>query len=66
MKGFFFGGKVDKMDEMFAVYNEIIIKSLEEKYLGADETYFTILVNQRPELFDQVIVPNCINTMLSF
>jgi hypothetical protein len=66
MKGFFWGGKIDKFDEIIDLYNDIITKSLEENYLGLDETYFTIMVNQKPELFDQIIIPHCHNTMLSF
>ena len=63
MKGFFFGGKVDKIDEIINLYNDIITKSLDEKYLGVDETYHTIMVNQKPDLFDQIIITDCYNTM---
>ena len=65
MKGFFFGGKVDKFDEILDLYHNIIDKTLNEKYLGCEETYFTIMTYQKPELFDKVIIPHCMNTMLS-
>lgn len=64
MKGFFFGGKVDKFDEIIETYHNIINETLDEKYLGCDETYFTIMVSKRPELFDIVNINNCLNTML--
>lgn len=66
MKGFFFGGRVDKLDEILELYNKVITETLNDRLLGCDETYFTILVNQRPDLFDQIIIPHCFNTMLSF
>jgi hypothetical protein len=66
MKGFFFGGKVDNLNEIIDLYNDIIKKSLDEKYLGVDETYFTIMVNQKPELFNQIMITDCHNTMLEF
>ena len=63
MKGFFFGGNIDRMAEIMELYERVLIDSLAERYLsGADETYHTILVNQRPDLFDQVIIPHCFDT----
>ena len=63
MKGFFFGGRVNNFDEIMDLYHNIIDKTLHEKYLGTEETYFTIMVYQRPDLFDKIIIPHCINTM---
>ena len=63
MKGFFFGGKCDNLDNIMALYNKIIIDTLDEKYLGADETIFTILVNQMPDWFDQIVINGCYDTM---
>ena len=63
MKGFFWGGKVDNLNEIIDLYNDILKKSLDEKYLGLDETYHTIMVNQKPNLFDQIIITDCYNTM---
>jgi hypothetical protein len=63
MKGFFFGGKVDKFNEIMKLYHNVIDTTLNEFYLGCDETYFTIMVHQRPELFEQIIVPHCYNTL---
>ena len=61
MKGFFFGGKINNLDEIIEEYNKIIKDSLEEKYLGIEETYNTILINKKPEFFNEVIIPSCIN-----
>jgi hypothetical protein len=65
MKGFFFGGKVDKFDEIMVLYHNIIDKTLDEGYLGCDETYHTIMAYQWPDLFDKIIIPHCFNTMNS-
>jgi len=62
MKGFLFGGNIDKFDEILTLYKSIVLKSLSEKLMGADESIFTIMVNQRPDLFDQVIINDCIDT----
>jgi hypothetical protein len=64
MKGFFFGGDVKLIDNILELYNKIIQDTLELKLLGTEESYFTILVNQHPELFDEVLIKNCYNTML--
>jgi hypothetical protein len=63
MKGFFFGGKVDNLTNIMTLYNKIIIDTLDEKYLGTEETYFTILANQKPEWFDQIIIKGCYDTL---
>jgi len=66
MKGFFFGGVVNQINEIITLYNQVLIDTLHNKYLGCDETYFTIMIHQKPELFDKVLIPHCFNTMLSF
>jgi hypothetical protein len=63
MKGFFFGGKVDNLRNIIDLYNKIIIDTLDEKYLGTEETYFTILVNKMPEWFHQITIGGCYDTM---
>jgi hypothetical protein len=63
MKGFFWGGVSDKIDEIVSHYTTILKKSLEDGYLGADETIFTILVHQHPDLFDKVMITDCANVM---
>lgn len=61
MKGFFFGGSVSQFDDILSLYNNILYKSLEEGYLGLDETIFTIMSYQKPELFNKVIIADCDN-----
>jgi hypothetical protein len=63
MKGFFWGGKIDKIDEILELYRKIIDETLDEKYLGCDETYFTIMKYQRPDLFDIANIEHCFDTM---
>ena len=63
VKGFFFGGNIDKIDEILELYHNIIDKTLEEKYLGTEETYFTIMKYQRPDLFDIANIEHCFDTM---
>jgi len=53
VKGPFFGGSVEQLDEIFKLYDDIIYKSLSEKLLGPDETILTICLYQRPDLFDE-------------
>ena len=65
MKGFFWGGVIDQIDEILELYHTVISTTLEDKYLGCEETYFTIMKYQRPELFDIVYIPHCLNTMLN-
>ena len=62
MKGFFWGGSTDRISEIVALYTTILETSLSEKLMGLDETIFTIMVNQKPELFDKVIIRGCDNT----
>ena len=64
MKGFFFGGNIEHLDSILGLFHKIIEDSLEKKFLGVDETYYTIMINQRPELFKEVIIPTCMNTIL--
>lgn len=64
MKGFFFGGDVKHIDKILELYNKIINDTLEDKLLGCDESYYTILINKYPELFEEVLIKSCINTML--
>lgn len=64
MKGFFFGGDVKHIDNILELYNKIIKDTLEEKLLGSDESYYTMMINQRPDLFEEVLIPHCYNTML--
>jgi hypothetical protein len=61
MKGFFFGGDVSQFDQIFSLSETILLRSLEEGYLGLDETIFTIMSYQRPDLFDKVIITTCDN-----
>ena len=64
MKGFFFGGDVSQINKILELYNKIIKDTLGDKLLGCDESYYTILVNKYPELFDEVLISSCRNTML--
>lgn len=64
MKGFFFGGVVKDIDKILDLYNKIIKDTLELKLLGTEESYFTILINKYPDLFEEVLIKNCHNTML--
>jgi hypothetical protein len=61
MKGFFFGGNTSDFYEILNLYKDIISKSLDEGYLGADETIFTIMSYQRNDLFDKVLIETCDN-----
>jgi hypothetical protein len=63
MKGFFFGGDVTHIKEIVDLHNSIIQTSLDEKLLGIDETIFTIMSYQRPDLFDKVFITDCSNVM---
>ena len=63
-KGFFFGGDVKNIDKILDLYNKILKDTLELKLLGTEESYFTILVNKYPELFEEVLINDCYNTML--
>lgn len=63
MKGFFFGGDVTHIKEIVDLHNSIIHSSIAEKLLGIDETIFTIMSYQRPDLFDKVLITDCSNVM---
>lgn len=61
MKGFFLGGDVSHIDEIVNLQESILRSSLEEKLLGLDETIFTIMTYQSPDLFDKVVITDCSN-----
>jgi hypothetical protein len=63
MKGFFWGGPVERFNEIISLYHAIVEKSLEENLLGVDETILTIMAYQRPDLFDKVLIKDCANVM---
>ena len=60
----FFGGVVKDIDKILDLYNKILKDTLELKLLGTEELYFTILINKYPDLFEEVLIKNCHNTML--
>jgi hypothetical protein len=63
MKGFFFGGETSRIDEIVDLQTSIITKSLNENLLGTEESYFTIMESQCPDLFDKVLITDCSNVM---
>jgi hypothetical protein len=63
MKGFFFGGNVEHIDEIVELHNSIIQSSLNENLLGIDETVFTIMSYRSPHLFDKVLITDCSNVI---
>jgi hypothetical protein len=63
MKGFFFGGETSRIDEIVDLQTSIITKSLNENLLGTEESYFTIMESQCPDLFEKVIITDCSNVM---
>jgi len=63
----FFGGSMEHINEIVNHYNSLITDTLNEGYLGTEESIFTILYYQHPHLFDSVIInqSNGIDTLLS-
>jgi hypothetical protein len=61
MKGFFFGGDVRHLSEILALFDTILSDSLAKGYLGTEESIFTIMSYQKPDLFDQVRITSCAN-----
>ncbi len=50
-KGCLWGGNCENMYEIIHLYNSVMNQSVQDGYIGTDESLFTIMVHQKPELF---------------
>ena len=52
-RGGFFGGHVDCLREVNAHYYEVLSSSLHAGYMGTEESVFTIMAYEEPDLYDR-------------
>ena len=51
-RGGFFGGPVSTIQEANSIYYNLLIETLSNGYMGTEESLFTLMLYQHPELFE--------------
>jgi len=55
-RGGFFGGNIDHIKQANGHYYGLLQQTLSEDYMGTEESIFTIMAHQRPEMYDRFVL----------